>query len=65
LLVTSKIDAGPTDRGRKSTGWRRPKRAHFWAYGEPLRRWHNKEFGLEDAEGTVNPAILTFKGGNS
>lgn len=37
--------------------------AHFWIYGEALRKWHNKKWGAsENAEGTVNPAILTLKG---
>jgi hypothetical protein len=36
--------------------------AHFWQFGDELRRWHNKEYGVsEDKEGVVNPAILTIK----
>jgi hypothetical protein len=35
--------------------------AHFWVFGEELRRWHNKEYGVsEDKAGVVNPAILTI-----
>lgn len=35
--------------------------AHFWQFGDELRRWHNKEYGVsEDKEGVVNPAILTI-----
>lgn len=30
-----------------------------WIYGEPLRRWHNAQYGRDDAAGTVNPAVLT------
>lgn len=32
-----------------------------WKYGESLRKWHNKEYGQEDCDGVVNPAILTVK----
>jgi len=32
-----------------------------WLYGEDLRKWHNKEYGVsEDETGVVNPAILTI-----
>lgn len=31
-----------------------------WKYGEELRRWHNKEWGQEDTDGVVNPAVLTI-----
>lgn len=32
-----------------------------WIYGDELRKWHNKEYGVtEDVEGVVNPAILTI-----
>lgn len=35
--------------------------AHFWQFGDELRRWHNKEYGVsEDKAGVVNPAILTI-----
>lgn len=34
--------------------------AKAWVFGEELRRWHNKEWGAPDAEGTVNPALLTI-----
>jgi len=31
-----------------------------WKYGEELRKWHNREYGVsEDKKGVVNPAILT------
>jgi hypothetical protein len=34
--------------------------SHFWVFGEELRRWHNKEYGVnEDQKGVVNPALLT------
>lgn len=35
--------------------------AHFWEYGDALRQWHNGAFGQPNAQGTVNPAILTSK----
>jgi hypothetical protein len=32
-----------------------------WVYGDDLRKWHNKEYGVdEDAEGVVNPAVLVI-----
>lgn len=32
-----------------------------WRYGEELRKWHNKEYGVsEDKKGVVNPAVLTI-----
>lgn len=34
-----------------------------WKYGEELRRWHNKEWGQEDCDGVVNPAVLTINVG--
>lgn len=34
-----------------------------WKYGEELRRWHNKEWGQEDYDGVVNPAVLTINVG--
>jgi hypothetical protein len=35
--------------------------SHFWLFGEELRIWHNKEYGVsEDKKGVVNPAILTI-----
>lgn len=35
--------------------------SHFWLFGEELRIWHNKEYGVsEDKAGVVNPAILTI-----
>lgn len=30
-----------------------------WKYGKDLNKWHNKSYGVEDSEGTVNPAIIT------
>lgn len=41
--------------------------AHVWVYGDELRRWHNKEYGVDEDKakgGTVNPAILTAGGGD-
>ncbi len=35
--------------------------AECWEHGEELRVWHNKKYGVEDAKGTVNPAVLTIK----
>lgn len=32
----------------------------YWKYGEELRVWHNKQYGAEDSEGVVNPAVLTI-----
>ena len=32
----------------------------LWEYGDILNRIHNKEYGVEDDNGTVNPAILTI-----
>lgn len=37
--------------------------SQFWKYGEELRRWHNKEWGHEDTDGVVNPAVLTISVG--
>jgi hypothetical protein len=35
--------------------------AQTWKHGRELNRWHNKQYGVdEDAEGTVNPAVLTL-----
>lgn len=35
--------------------------SHFWVFGEELRRWHNKQYGIGgDKKGVVNPAILTL-----
>ena len=31
-----------------------------WVHGEALRRWHNADYGVPDATGTVNPALLTI-----
>jgi hypothetical protein len=38
--------------------------AHFWEYGDRLRRWHNNRFGVTEEKakgGTVNPAIITIE----
>jgi len=35
--------------------------AHFWVHGEALRKLHNASFGgAPEAQGTVNPAIITI-----
>ena len=31
-----------------------------WIHGMVLRRWHNGQYGVENDEGTVNPALLTI-----
>lgn len=31
-----------------------------WKYGEELRRVHNKKYGVENKDGVINPAILSF-----
>jgi hypothetical protein len=33
-----------------------------WIHAEDLRRWHNREYGVESDTSIVNPAILTFGG---
>lgn len=34
--------------------------ASSWKHGDQLRKWHNKQYGVdENTEGTVNPAIIT------
>lgn len=33
--------------------------SNHWKHGEKLKKWHNKKHGREDADGVVNPAILT------
>lgn len=35
--------------------------SHCWKYGDELRKWHNKEWGNEDAEGVINPAIIQLE----
>ena len=35
--------------------------ASCWKYGEELRKWHNKEWGNEDCDGVINPAIINIK----
>ncbi len=32
----------------------------FWVHGEDLRKWHNKEWGAPEVEGTVNPAVIAI-----
>lgn len=34
--------------------------AKCWRHGEELRKWHNGEYGQEDSEGVVNPAMITI-----
>lgn len=35
--------------------------ASSWKYGDQLRKWHNKQYGVEeDTQGTVNPAVITI-----
>ena len=34
--------------------------AKCWKHGEALRKWHNKEWGHENSEGVVNPAMFTI-----
>lgn len=36
--------------------------AHYWKYGEELRKLHNKNYGYE-GDGIVNPSVLTFNVG--
>lgn len=31
-----------------------------WEYGKDLKLWWNKQWGVENAEGTVNPAVMTI-----
>ena len=32
----------------------------YWEHGDTLKKWHNSQYGRPDAEGVVNPAILTI-----
>jgi|ERR1035437_265880 hypothetical protein len=34
--------------------------AQCWKHGEALRKWHNKEWGAENSDGIVNPAMFTI-----
>lgn len=34
--------------------------AQHWKHGEALRKWHNKEWGAENSDGVVNPAMFTI-----
>lgn len=31
-----------------------------WKFGDQLKAWHNAQYGVKDAQGVVNPAILTI-----
>ena len=31
-----------------------------WEYGKIFKVWWNKQYGVENAEGTVNPALMTI-----
>ncbi|MBQ8044515.1 MAG: hypothetical protein IJ272_10320 [Clostridia bacterium] len=35
--------------------------AEVWKYGDDLKSWHNKEWGCENCDGVVNPAIITIE----
>lgn len=35
--------------------------ARCWKHGEVLRKWNNKELGNPDAEGVLNPALLSIR----
>lgn len=32
-----------------------------WKHGEELRKWHNGEYGADDSDGVVNPAVITLR----
>lgn len=32
----------------------------WWKNGNELKKWHNKEWGDENADGVINPAVLTI-----
>jgi len=34
--------------------------AQCWKHGAELKKWHNTKYGQPEAEGTVNPAVMTF-----
>ena len=34
-----------------------------WKHGDRLNRWHNRKYGVEESNGTVNPAIVTISVG--
>ena len=31
-----------------------------WKWGDELKKWHNKVWGNEQAEGVINPAVIQF-----
>ena len=31
-----------------------------WSFGEDLRKYHNSKLGQPEAEGTLNPAVVTI-----
>lgn len=31
-----------------------------WRYGKELQKYHNKQFGVEDIDGTVDPSMITI-----
>lgn len=34
--------------------------AQCWVHGEQLRVWHNADYGQPEAEGVINPAVMSF-----
>lgn len=32
--------------------------SQVWKYGEDLRNWHNKKYGVSNTDGVVNPSVL-------
>ncbi len=34
--------------------------SQVWKHGEALRKWHNKDYGVPESKGVVNPAIITI-----
>lgn len=35
--------------------------AEMWIWGDQLKKWYNKQYGKEDAQGVVNPAVFILK----
>lgn len=35
--------------------------SQVWIHGDALRKWHNRQYGADDSEGVVNPAMLVIK----
>jgi hypothetical protein len=33
--------------------------SEVWEHGEELKLWHNKQYGVENGIGVVNPALMT------